>query len=91
MLKVNSPRDLEELGTSKTEFCNVTKKKGKKSRGRFSTENWPSFQCEDNSKHHLHSLHLHLLHTVFSLVCLTNGKHKHDQYPPGVPFSCGIL
>lgn len=30
MLKVKSPRDLEELGTSKTEFCNVTKKKGKK-------------------------------------------------------------
>lgn len=30
MLKVKSPRDLEELGTSKTEFCNVTKKKGEK-------------------------------------------------------------
>lgn len=29
MLKVKSPRDLEELGASKTEFCNVTKK-GKK-------------------------------------------------------------
>lgn len=28
MLKVKSPRDLEELGTSKTEFCNVTKKGG---------------------------------------------------------------
>lgn len=26
MLKVKSPRDLEELGTSKTEFCNVAKK-----------------------------------------------------------------